>query len=221
MTTSNPFWEYSLALYQRPGVANFCLTLQDDISGSADVHEEAKPLSNTNANDDEGRPENANVNILLFCCWVGSQGVALSDTDIETMKAAIAPWHKAEVLPLRAARRAPDITTQQKQALLELELKAEQTEQELLFSWFQSLSKKPKPLETAFKDSPEGVLEERPARTPEKMHSRAQESMGHNLSRYLLSTKVFIDQGLQISQVLFEGNPLQRQAEQCMTSELK
>ena len=75
----NPFWDFSLALYAAPGVAEACLALQDR--------------------------HGADVNLLLFCCWAGARGHALEETELDRLMAAAAPWQERVVAPLRAARR--------------------------------------------------------------------------------------------------------------------
>jgi uncharacterized protein (TIGR02444 family) len=74
------FWRYSLRLYRAEGVADACLALQDR-SG-------------------------ADVNVLLFCCWTGSRGQALSVREIRAALATVRRWQREVVLPLREARRA-------------------------------------------------------------------------------------------------------------------
>ena len=44
----HPFWRYSLGFYRRSGVEQACLGLQNTCG--------------------------ADVNLLLFCCWMGAQG---------------------------------------------------------------------------------------------------------------------------------------------------
>jgi uncharacterized protein (TIGR02444 family) len=74
------FWRFSLALYDRPGVAAACLELQDR----------------------HGR----DVNLALYAVWVGASGRGrLSATDLDAVKAALAPWHGTVIAPLRALRR--------------------------------------------------------------------------------------------------------------------
>jgi uncharacterized protein (TIGR02444 family) len=77
--SNNPFWTYSVLLYGRDGVAPACLELQDRLD--------------------------IDVNVLLFCCWAGSRGRALSETEIEGLIAATRPWRDEVVRPLRAVRR--------------------------------------------------------------------------------------------------------------------
>ncbi|MDH3475008.1 MAG: TIGR02444 family protein [Rhodospirillales bacterium] len=77
--SGNPFWDFSLAIYERPGVPEACLGLQDR--------------------------HGLDVNLLLFCCWAGSRGRALAAGDMARLVEAAGPWHDEVVRPLRAARR--------------------------------------------------------------------------------------------------------------------
>ena len=45
------------------------------------------------------------VNILLFCAWLGTQSVALQREDIEAALRAVAAWQDEVVRPLRAVRQ--------------------------------------------------------------------------------------------------------------------
>ncbi len=75
----NPFWTYSLALYGREGVAVACLGIQDRLD--------------------------LDVNLLLFCCWAGSRGRALSEPEVAALIAETRGLREQVVRPLRAARR--------------------------------------------------------------------------------------------------------------------
>jgi uncharacterized protein (TIGR02444 family) len=76
---SNPFWDFSLALYGRPGVAPALLGLQDR--------------------------RGADVNLLLYCCWMGSGGQLLTQVDLARARDAGLVWQQEIVHPIRAARR--------------------------------------------------------------------------------------------------------------------
>ncbi|MBB4211610.1 uncharacterized protein (TIGR02444 family) [Rhodothalassium salexigens DSM 2132] len=74
------FWAFSLALYGRPGVAELCLTLQDEAG--------------------------VDVNPLLLCCWLGAErGVRLGDRALADLLAATEAWRREVVIPVRTARR--------------------------------------------------------------------------------------------------------------------
>lgn len=75
------FWRFSLAIYARPGVAPACLVLQDE----------------------HGR----DVNIMLFCCWLGATARGRIDrAGLDAADGAVAGWRREVIEPFRAARRA-------------------------------------------------------------------------------------------------------------------
>lgn len=78
-TPKHPFWDFSLAVYGREGVAQACVALQDR--------------------------RGLDVNLLLFCCWAGSRGRRLDPADLKGLDAAVRPWREAVVRPLRGIRR--------------------------------------------------------------------------------------------------------------------
>ncbi len=111
----NPFWRFSLAAYAAPGVADECLALQDT--------------------------HGIDVNVLLFCAWVGTaRRTVLTADDLATIEAGVQPWREAAVHPLRAARRgikalsaADDEIATLRKDVAALELRAEQVEQAMLY----------------------------------------------------------------------------------------
>lgn len=75
------FWRFSLAIYACPGVAPACLVLQDEHS--------------------------RDVNVMLFCCWLGASGRGRLDrAELEAADRAVTGWRRGVVEPFRAARRA-------------------------------------------------------------------------------------------------------------------
>jgi uncharacterized protein (TIGR02444 family) len=105
-------WEFSLATYAAPGVADECLALQDR--------------------------HGLDVNIALFCCWYGWSGRGrLTAAGIAAAEARVADWTRDVVVPLRAVRRAlkplaaPQAATL-RTSVKRLELDAEREEQRLL-----------------------------------------------------------------------------------------
>ncbi|MFI5020941.1 MAG: TIGR02444 family protein [Alphaproteobacteria bacterium] len=73
------FWDFSLAVYGREGVAAACLALQER--------------------------HGADVNLLLFCCWHARSGRgALAGEGLRRAAAAVEPWHGQLVRGLRAVR---------------------------------------------------------------------------------------------------------------------
>ena len=74
----HPFWNFSLELYAGEGVAEACLDLQDR--------------------------RGCDVNILLFCCWLGASGRPTLTADrLRTILAASDAWQSDIVKRLRAA----------------------------------------------------------------------------------------------------------------------
>jgi uncharacterized protein (TIGR02444 family) len=69
-------WEWALAAYARPGVADACLRLQDDFG--------------------------QNTNLLLWAVWAEAKDEVL----LARAAALTRAWETAAVQPLRAARRA-------------------------------------------------------------------------------------------------------------------
>jgi uncharacterized protein (TIGR02444 family) len=114
----NKFWRFSLAVYGRAEVAKECLALQDAYG--------------------------INVNILLFCAWLGSQSIVLNHEDIEAVLRAVAGWHDDIVRPLLTVRqRMKDFSDDDKlrTSIKAIELKAEQTEQAMLFAFSRDLQR--------------------------------------------------------------------------------
>lgn len=109
--THTPLWDFSLALYRRPGVEALCLALQDGWG--------------------------ADVNLLLWLCWLEGEGLLINETRLRLAQAYIAPWRTEVVEPLRRMRRHikrqygtrdPAIEAS-RQAIKAAELKAERTVQ--------------------------------------------------------------------------------------------
>ena len=112
----NPFWQFSLTVYARPGVAAVCLDLQNAL--------------------------NIDVNVLLFVAWIGAaKDIILDDRSLATIEARTRGWNDSVVRPLRTVRQnmksLPEMANQPADALRKdiaaLELRAEQVEQALLF----------------------------------------------------------------------------------------
>lgn len=114
-TLDNAFWQFSLAVYRAPGVAEECLAVQEKYG--------------------------VDVNMLLFCAWLAvACKVALTRSEIEAIGARVGEWHEHVVKPLRGVRRymknvpggdAAVLRTRVKAA----ELEAEQVEQAMLYSF--------------------------------------------------------------------------------------
>lgn len=74
-----PLWDFALALYAEPDVADYCLQMQDE--------------------------QGMEVNLLLFAAWLGVRGVALTDKRLEQAIAVGRSWGESVITPLRQARR--------------------------------------------------------------------------------------------------------------------
>lgn len=111
--TENPFWDYSLAYYSRPEVSLCCLEYQDQYG--------------------------ANVNLLLFCCWLGSLGLLIKPEELEQARLTINPLDQHAIQPLRAVRKFiktlnPPVDELYSN-LKQVELMAEHVVQNDLFNW--------------------------------------------------------------------------------------
>jgi uncharacterized protein (TIGR02444 family) len=79
VTATETFWEFSLRTYSQAGVADACLTLQDEYA--------------------------ADVNLLLYCCWAGWRSAALDQPAFELAVDFSRDWAEHVVRPLRKLRR--------------------------------------------------------------------------------------------------------------------
>jgi len=110
------FWRFSLRTYRAAGVQDACLALQTRCG--------------------------ADVNLLLFCGWVGRQGRLLDASSLRSAVGCVGPWQSEVIAPLRLARRglkrqlADDAVAPWaapwRQRVLALELELERVEQALL-----------------------------------------------------------------------------------------
>jgi uncharacterized protein (TIGR02444 family) len=119
----NPFWDYALALYRRPGVEAACLELQQRHS--------------------------LDVNLVLLCCWLARRGIVADEVVLDRIARAAEAWQEQFVRPVRAVRgrlktalrepqpgsipaRWPELTGALRQRVLALEIDGERLEQLLL-----------------------------------------------------------------------------------------
>jgi uncharacterized protein (TIGR02444 family) len=114
----NDFWRFSLAVYGQVEVAKECLELQQTIG--------------------------INVNILLFCAWMGVRTFTLDRNDIEAASKVVSKWHENVVGPLRGVRQqVKTLHRDDVESFLtrvkDIELEAEQIEQAILFAYSRSL----------------------------------------------------------------------------------
>ncbi|MDX1486133.1 MAG: TIGR02444 family protein [Alphaproteobacteria bacterium] len=76
----HPFWDFALDVYRREGVGAACLHLQDR--------------------------HGVDVNVMLFCLWLGASGRGVMTGDeLQALNAATANWHRNVVRRLRAVRQ--------------------------------------------------------------------------------------------------------------------
>ena len=107
---NNPLWCFSLAFYREPGVEPILLTLQNRFE--------------------------ADINLLLLCCWLASQQRRLSPVALELLLALSADWQARCVRPLRVLRRhlkARGGAEQFREQVKALELEAERLQQQQLY----------------------------------------------------------------------------------------
>lgn len=73
-------WRFAVRLYKQPKAASACLALQDR--------------------------HGADVNLLIYCCWVGlSEAAPLARHRMEEILASVALWQRDVIVPLRGLRR--------------------------------------------------------------------------------------------------------------------
>lgn len=114
---SNPLWDFSLAVYRRPGVADACLRLQDR--------------------------HGVDVNVLLCFCWLTvAEGIDLAETEMRDIVQATEEWRDGVVRPLREVRRRmkpgfdgmPGAAVEAlRNGVKRLEIESERLEQNFLF----------------------------------------------------------------------------------------
>jgi len=78
MFLESAFWDFSLKLYARPGVAESCLALQERCG--------------------------IDVNLLFCCLWLGLRGERLAERDVGELADRVRALHEGVVKPLRQAR---------------------------------------------------------------------------------------------------------------------
>ena len=113
--SENNFWSYSKMHYARPGVSAYCLQCQNIYGG--------------------------NVNILLFCSWLGYRSIEISIQDLVEACGEIEQWDLSVVKPLRKVRKhiAESVIATSKENIIvtlkKLELTSEKIEQDVLYRW--------------------------------------------------------------------------------------
>ena len=109
-------WDFAISIYGREPVRNICLALQDALG--------------------------ADVNLILYCLWLGVTGRGHLDSDnFAHLSEAVSVWQKDVVKPLRAARIrlrkppaavAPSAAGALRERIKEVELAAERIELDVL-----------------------------------------------------------------------------------------
>jgi uncharacterized protein (TIGR02444 family) len=128
----HPFWNFSLELYAGEGVAEACLDLQER--------------------------RGCDVNILLFCCWLGASGRPTLTADrLRAMLKVSAPWQAEIVQSLRRVRRLlkdqpwpealPETVDAVRRRVADAELAAEHAEQLKLASLHAPPADRDRPIE--------------------------------------------------------------------------
>ncbi len=113
----NALWTWAVASYQQYTVAEALLALQDDYG--------------------------ADINILLCCCWLASQGQQLSEQQARHLIKCCASWQGECIKPLRQVRRYlkkhPEHETFRQQ-IKALELEAERVQLDMLYQQLSTLT---------------------------------------------------------------------------------
>jgi len=109
----NAFWQFSLSIYGQADVAEECLALQETIG--------------------------IDVNVLLFCAWLGTRGIVLGKEDVAATSETVEAWSENIVRPLRGVRQRMkglyrNAFAELRERVKTLELEAEQVEQAILFA---------------------------------------------------------------------------------------
>ena len=111
----NPFWDFSLRVYGNEEVPPICLRIQESHA--------------------------ADINLLLYCAWVGTRGCRLGDVDLARIVAAVDGWHREVVVILRNLRTRlkfnalgapPAMVARIRSEIKSMELNAEHCEQIML-----------------------------------------------------------------------------------------
>ncbi len=128
----HPFWNFSLEIYARDGVATACLDLQDR--------------------------RGCDVNILLFCCWLGASGrPTLTAERLRAILKVSDAWQSEIVRPLRTVRKLlkdkpwnaalPETVEAARRRVADAELAAEHAEQLKLASLYNPPADRDRPVE--------------------------------------------------------------------------
>lgn len=119
---TNPFWQFSLTVYQSTPVKEQCLRLQNSTG--------------------------VNVNLLLLCCWLAYSRQAITQLELKTAIDSINDWQQQVTQPLRQIRQYlkqqhDALINPFYQQLLNHEIQSEAYQQYWLYSQFESKEKLP------------------------------------------------------------------------------
>jgi uncharacterized protein (TIGR02444 family) len=104
----NPFWVWSLEVYELAGVKNRLIYLQDSFG--------------------------FDVNISLWCCWRAQQGETLNEDAARSVQRSCEEWNEGVIEPLRNARlNSKEGPASLYAQIKNAELAAERHEQDILF----------------------------------------------------------------------------------------
>jgi uncharacterized protein (TIGR02444 family) len=115
MSTGEGFWAFSIRIYGKADVPSACLALQNEYG--------------------------LDVNLLLYCCWLGTHGAQLDSAALAQALELTGPWAEHVVRPLRHARTwmkhgsdargqlPPDVYAELRESIKTIELQAERLEQ--------------------------------------------------------------------------------------------
>ena len=128
----HPFWNFSLEIYAAEGVAEACLDLQER--------------------------RGCDVNVLLFCCWLGASGrPTLSAERLRAILKVSDVWQAEIVKPLRQVRRLlkdrpwsetlPETVDAARRRVADAELAAEHAEQLKLAGLYNPPADRDRPVE--------------------------------------------------------------------------
>ncbi|CEK09532.1 TIGR02444 family protein [Legionella hackeliae] len=116
LSLDNPFWQFSLKVYQQTSVKECCLLLQNS--------------------------QGANVNLLLFCCWLSFFVDPISHEEFKQACDSIGVWHQQITTTLRQARQHAKTFSNNVwvrsfyNQLLTQEINSEAYQQDMLYSHF-------------------------------------------------------------------------------------
>jgi len=128
----HPFWNFSLEIYSGEGVTEACLDLQER--------------------------HGCDVNVLLFCCWLGASGrPTLTVERLRALLEVTDAWQAEIVRPLRAVRRLlkerpwlealPETVDATRRRVADAELAAEHAEQLKLAGLYAPPADRDRPIE--------------------------------------------------------------------------